>query len=260
MSTAVAPAPTATPVEVVDATLASGKAKAAKPLVSLIILGFFAGAAISLGAVGNVILAAPQSETDSIGLLRFLGSAVFPVGLMAIVLLGMELFTSNTMMAAGPLRGRFSWGAMLRNWGIVYLFNFVGAFAIAAAAIKSGLFDAQMTDFLLTLTDKKAHAGAGSIVVKGILCNVLVCAAVLMATAARHTVGKLFGIWFPIMLFVLLGFEHCVANMFYMPAGLLAGADYGLGGMVYNILWATVGNLIGGAGLFIGLMLSHPRS
>ncbi|WKD60492.1 putative formate transporter 1 [Corynebacterium ciconiae DSM 44920] len=260
MSSAVAPAPTATPAEVVDATLASGEAKAAKPLVSLIVLGFFAGAAISLGAVGNVILAAPHSDTDSVGLLRFMGSAVFPVGLIAIVLLGMELFTSNTMMAAGPLRRRYSWAAMLRNWGVVYLCNFIGAFAIAAAAIKAGLFDAQMTDFLLTLTEKKAHAGAGTIVVKAILCNVLVCAAVLMATAARHSVGKIFGIWFPIMLFVLLGFEHCVANMFYMPAGLLAGADYGMAGMLHNIVWASVGNLIGGAGLFIGLMLSHTRS
>lgn len=235
------------PSDLLRYTLEAGETKAQRSFLSLLLLGFFGGMAIALGAVGNIVLTTPQSPADSLVLLKLLGAAVFPVGLMLIVFLGGELFTSNTMMLLGVIDRRFNTIALLRNWVIVWCANLLGASFVAWLTVSSHAISADMLITAHTIATKKTHTVAHAIFLKGILCNILVCAGVLMAYAAKDSAGRIFGIWFPIMLFIVLGYEHCVANMLYLPLSAIGGGDITITQISYNLLFATLGNIVGGA-------------
>ena len=260
------------PGAVLTANMEAGVKKSQLPLGKMVLLGIMAGAFIALG--GATSSTAVHSISD-VGLARTLAGCIFPVGLMMIVIVGGELFTGDCLMVMGVMDGRFSVGKCVRTLCIVYLSNLVGAVLIAALVYFSGNLD--YTGGLLGAYTIKVAVGKAAItpvkgIASGILCNILVCIAVLMATASTDIAGKIWGIFFPILAFITGGFEHCVANMFYIPAGIMAAANpayaakaqevYGitaeqlaslnLGGLLSNLIPVTIGNILGGM-LFVGV-------
>ena len=245
------------------------------PISKLIIKAVLAGAMIALGAcAGNVA----SHAVSNVGLARLVSAVVFPVGLMMIVLLGGELFTGDCLMAMSFMTGKQKLSAIIRVLAIVYLGNLIGATLIAFGAFISRQFDYSaglLGAYSIKVALGKVTLPFWSTLVSGILCNILVCAAIVMAATAKDITGKLIAIFFVIMLFVTEGFEHCVANMYYITAGLIASHQpayvetainqYGLTPekiqclnlktyFVNNLIPVTIGNIIGGA-ICLGLPL-----
>lgn len=270
----------------------AGKYKMNLPIVQLLLRGFMSGVYIAVGAALCTVCSTAVAPHLGAGIGKLIAGAVFPVGLIATVLTGMELFTGDAML--GPLAvflGKTSWASVFRNWVFVYAGNLVGSLAWAYVMFvgpftQGNFMAAEPNAFGLnavalavgkTLTYKSAGTmGMWSCIVNGIACNFLVNVAILLGIASKHFIGKFFGIWFPIMAFVSIGFEHCVANMYFLPAGLwLSNAFPGLvtktaadgtlwspllnqfGGLnwgdvwLWNILPVTLGNIIGGM-IFVG--------
>jgi formate/nitrite transporter len=238
-----------TPKEIAQATCDAGSAKAKLSIAQMIVLGIFAGVFIGFGAQGAITIGQSLTKID-VGLQKFAFAGAFPVGLMLVVLCGAELFTGNNLMTLGCLNCRYKWSDIFRNWGVVYLANFVGSVALALFVANSGLMAAgtPAAELAIGIATKKIAIAFGPAIIRGILCNVLVVLAVWMATGARDVIGKIFACWFPIMLFVLSGFEHSVANMYLVPLGMFLGAPVTWGEFILNnLLPVTIGNLIGGA-------------
>lgn len=256
-----------TPAEVIEGNINGGVGKATLPLGKMILLGIMAGAFIALG--GATSSTAVHSITD-VGLARTLAGAIFPVGLMMIVFVGGELFTGNCLIAMAVLDKKVTAVQFIRDLAVIYFSNLVGALLVDVLIFYSGNLD--YTNGLLgAYTIKVAVTKVGITPVKaltsGILCNMLVCLAILAAGAAKDIAGKIWAIFFPIWAFVVGGFEHCVANMFYIPAGMLAASNpdyvakaeeaYGITAeqcanltvlkSLNNFIPVTIGNIIGGA-------------
>lgn len=237
------------PKEIAEATVNVGCAKATKPSISLFLLGILAGAFIAFGAVGATTMGALVGDT---GLAKLIAAAIFPVGLMLVVMAGAELFTGNNLMTLGLMIGRYGFKDMLRNWGIVYLGNFIGSIVVAILVAKTGLYTGAVADKAIAIATKKAtimtSLGLGAVLSRAILCNIIVVLSVWLATGAKDIIGKIFACWFPIMLFVLSGYEHSIANMFYIYVGKYVGAEITQTQIwMNNLIPVTIGNLIGGA-------------
>jgi formate/nitrite transporter len=231
-------------------------------------LAVLAGAFIAFGAVFSTV-ALSGGASAAWGATRVLAGAVFSVGLILVVVGGAELFTGNTLIVMAWASGRVRTAALLRNWSIVYAGNFAGALAVALAVWAGGVHEAGGGAFGVTalgIATAKMRLGVGQAVVLGILCNVLVCLAVWLTYSARTTADRILAIVPPISAFVAAGFEHSVANMYFVPLGLLIasldpafaagrGLDVqalDLGGFfLRNLLPVTLGNAIGG-GLLVG--------
>lgn len=268
------------PEEVIEANICGGEKKVSLPLLKMILLGIMAGAFIALGAATSSTAA---HAVTNVGLSRFVAGAIFPVGLMLITFIGGELFTGNCLTSMGAMDHRFSWGKVVRDLCIIWLSNLVGALIIVALTYFSGNLD--YSAGLLGAYSIKVALGKATItpikgIASGILCNILVCAAILMGAAAKDISGKVWAIFFPIMAFVVGGFEHCVANMFYIPMGMLAATNdtyvakaaeaYGItadqlanlsvAGFFANQIPVTIGNILGGM-IFVGLpcYLAHCK-
>lgn len=253
-----------TPAEVARNYIATGKAKANTPIPKMILLAVLAGAFIAVGGVASTA-AAVSIAAPSVG--KLVGACVFPGGLTMVLLAGSELFTGNCLLTIPLLEREITWGGMLKNWVFVYLGNLIGGALVAAGVVfghQLGLFGNGMAVSVLSTAAAKCSLSFGDAVIRGILCNFLVCIAVWISFAAKDTVGKIAGLFFPIMMFVLCGFEHSVANMYYIGAGLFAklvpayaeaaaaaGLDISsvtVGGMLIgNLLPVTIGNILGGA-------------
>lgn len=234
-------------------SIAQGKASLSIP--NLLLLGILAGMFIAFGALGSTIV----SSSVGGGLGKLLGACVFPTGLILVVMAGAELFTGNCLMAGPMLNGQLKWTGVLKNWLFVYLGNMSGAFLFALLVNGSGLMNADLAAAAQTIAVNKCALSFGQALLRGIGCNILVCGAVWMASGAQNAGGKAVLCFFPIMLFVVCGFEHSVANMYYIPLGLLLNAEgvtlssYLLG----NLLPVTLGNIIGGAGLGIAYAMVY---
>lgn len=264
------------PQEILKESLEASEAKASGGFLKLAVLGVLAGAFIAFAAEGSTMAAFNLlSNPDTYGLGRVMAGALFGVGLMMVILCGGELFTGNTLMIGGVLTGRIRLGAMMRNWGIVYVTNLLGSLLIVWMMYHSGLLHSG-GDLLGAMTVRMAAAKTGlsflSAFVLGVMCNWLVCLAVWLAFGAESMAGKILGIFFPIWLFVTSGFEHSVANMYYIPMGMLAKntdvyvqkamalgttseALEGLnmqGFLVDNLVPVTLGNIVGGC-LFVSM-------
>jgi formate/nitrite transporter len=256
-----------TPAGVIEANINAGVTKANLPLGKMILLGMMAGAFIAIGGASSNVAVHTISD---VGLARTLAGCIFPVGLIMIVLIGGELFTGNCLMIMGVLDGKFKAVQMVRNLVAVYLSNLVGALIIDVIVFFSGQYDytgGALGAYTIKVALTKSSLPFGTAFASGIMCNVLVCAAILTAAAAKDIAGKILAIFFPIWAFVVAGFEHCVANMYYIPAGILAAANenyvakaeelYGItadqcaslsvGGLVHNLVPVTLGNIVGGA-------------
>jgi formate/nitrite transporter len=173
---------------------------------------------------------------------------VFALGLILVVVGGAELFTGNALMVMAAVDRRITLPALFRNWGIVYMGNLIGAVCLALAFGFSGLLEGPMGVVAAKLASTKAGLDPLEAFVRGALCNALVCLAVWLSFAARTATDKILAVLWPVTAFVALGLEHSVANMFLFPAGLWAGSDAPLSGIIGNLFWVTLGNIAGGAG------------
>jgi formate/nitrite transporter len=234
------------PVEIAALIETAGIAKANLPLHRTAMLAMLAGAFIGFGAAFWCV--AMVGADPGFGPQRVLGGAVFSLGLILVVVGGAELFTGNTLMVMAAVDRRISLGALLRNWGIVWLGNLIGASGLALAFGMSGLLDGPMGAVAAKAAAAKAALPPLEAFVRGALCNALVCLAVWLSFAARSATDKILGVLWPVTAFVALGLEHSVANMFLFPAGLWAGAEAPVAGILGNLFWVTLGNIIGGAG------------
>ena len=262
------------PAEVVDANIASGKTKANLPLMKMILLGILAGIFIAIGGEASSLA---SHDIANVGLARTITGVIFPVGLMMIVLVGGELFTGNTMIVMAVLQKEATWLQYIRNLTVVFFSNLVGSLIIVVITYFSGQWNytsGKLGAYTIKIAYGKVNLDFGTAFCSGILCNILVCVAVLMALSAVDIAGKVWAIFFPIFAFVVSGFEHCVANMYYIPAGMIAMNNpsyvakaeevYGItadqlkslsvAGMVKNMIPVTLGNIVGG-GLFVGALL-----
>lgn len=264
-----------TPPQIVAANMKAAKGKTELPLVRMILLGIFAGMFIAGGASASSLA---MHAISNVGLARLVAGAIFPVGLMMIVLVGGELFTGDCLMIMGCVHGQFSVSKMVKVLVVVYLSNLVGSLLFAGLVYASGQYNytnGMLGAFTIKVALGKVNLSFGAAFASGILCNIFVCMAVLMATAARDISGKIWGIFFPILTFIVSGYEHCVANMYYIPAGIFAAANeaYVTSGVnnamfaaeqlaklnwgsfvVNNLVPVTLGNIVGGM-VFVGLPL-----
>jgi len=263
------------PRELTAALVTWGEAKKHQSVFQLLVLGFLAG--VFIGFAAHLATVVGSGDFSWIGLKKFFIGAVFSVGLMLVIVPGSELWTGNTLMTAALLDKKITFSEMLRNWFWVYLGNLVGSVFLAwMIAAQTGLLDGAFGGTAIQIASAKVshvvtgHSHNSAYFFRAIGCNWLVCLAVLMAMSAQDIGGKILGIFFPIMAFVASGFEHAIANMYFIPAGIFAknipsarlasGLDHNIldqltwGAMWQNNLIAvTLGNLVGG-GLFVGMV------
>lgn len=262
------------PKEIIEANMKGAVTKATLPLGRMIVLGIMAGMFIALGgAISNTAV----HDITNVGLARTLAGVIFPVGLLMIILVGGELFTGNCLMIMATMNKQIKVSALLRNLVVVYFSNLLGSLIIDVLIFYSGNLDytgGALGAYTIKVALGKVNIAPGKAIVSGILCNFLVCMAILMATSAKDVIGKIFATWFPIFAFVIGGFEHIVANMFYIPTGIFTASNpdyvakaqelYGitseqlsaldLSGLIHNFIPVTIGNVLGGM-VFIGCTL-----
>jgi formate transporter len=245
-----------------------GVRKAETPALTTFILAILAGAFIALGAIFATTTAAGTAGMLPYGVAKLLTGFVFCLGLILVVVGGAELFTGNNLIVMAWASRKVSTAALLRNWGIVYLGNFVGSFGTVILVFLSKQYTfggGAVGTAALGIANAKVGLAPIQAVALGILCNILVCLAVWLTFSARSTLDKIASIIFPITAFVAAGFEHSVANMYFVPMGLfiknldpnftsalslnLDGLTWG-GFLLNNLLPVTIGNIIGGS-LFV---------
>lgn len=233
-----------TPPEITNKTIETGIAKAKLPWWKMLILGIFAGMFIALAGVGATF--------GNIYGGKIAGACIFTAGLAMVVVAGSELFTGNNLMIMALFNRKIKTSQMFKNWLLVFIGNLIGAIFVAAVVTISGIFD-PIADAVINTATTKANLDFFEALLRGILCNFLVCIAVWMATAATTVSGKIMAVFLPIMLFVLCGFEHSIANSFFIPAGMITGAVHDLAAptiaefLLGNLLPVTLGNIIGGS-------------
>ncbi|PKH02463.1 formate transporter FocA [Psychromonas sp. MB-3u-54] len=248
--------------------------KATKAPLSAFYLAVTAGLFISLAFVFYVTVTT-GSENVAWGLSKFAGGAAFSLGLLLIVVVGGELFTSSTLTLIAKASKRITMAQLLKNWVIVYFGNFIGATFLVLLIFFAGMYNADHGQWGLTvlhIAQHKLHHSFIEAVSLGILCNIMVCLAVWMAFGARTVSDKMFAVFLPVTMFVSSGFEHSIANMFMVPSGILiqqfapaefwisigenAGqySDLTISNFIFdNLIPVTIGNIIGG-GVIVGLM------
>jgi formate/nitrite transporter len=258
------------PAEMAQRVLQVGVAKARLPAPDTLILAGLAGAFIGLGAAFATL--ATTDPGMGFGPTRVLGGVTFSLGLILVVVAGAELFTGNNLVAMAWASREITTRQILRNWGLVYVGNFVGAVGTALLVYWSGVWalsqDAVASQ-AISIAAAKCDLGWTEAFARGILCNALVCLAVWLCQSARSTTDKILAIIWPIAGFVALGFEHCIANMYFIPLGVLlksnpelmagvgpSAADLGslnLQGLAGNLVPVTLGNIVGGTLLVAGV-------
>ena len=262
-----------TPAQIAAMTEEIGVYKANQKVRKLAILAIFGGLFIGLGAMGASVAA---HAIESVAAQKMISAVVFPTGLIMLLLCGAELFTGDCLAAIACIQKKISWLKFFKLLTLVWLFNFIGG-AIAAGLtfltpqwnMNGGLLGA----YVIKLAADKTAIALAPAFVSGILCNVMVCLAIWAAAAAKDATGKIFACFFPLVVFVLSGFEHCVANMYYITAGLLAKTNPAYVAVAMDALHAspeklegltianflirlipvTLGNIVGGSA-FIGAM------
>lgn len=240
-----------------------GMGKTTMPLGKMFALVFMAGMFISFAGVASSV-AATTVENASLG--KLIAALIFPAGLAMVILNNSELFTGNNLLIISVLDKRIKFYSMLKNWIVVYIGNFVGSIFVTggyALGHEFSLFNNGVAKNIMTTAVAKCNLSFSDAFIKGIFCNILVCVAVMMALTAERVSGKIMALFLPIMVFVISGFEHSVANMSYISGGLLIHSQYGSLGLdtagltwynfiVSNLVPVTLGNIVGG--LFIGFM------
>lgn len=225
--------------------------KATKSIKSLLLLGFLAGLLIAFAALASTIASVNLLKNpESYGLGKLIQGLVFSGGLVMVVLSGAELFTGNSLMLIALFDRRIGPRKLLRNWGCVYIGNLLGSLFLALLVAFSGIFSANsglVGASFASIAATKISLDFSKALILGVLCNILVCLAVYMSFAAKTLPGKLLACIFPVTFFVMCGFEHSIANMFYIPAGFFAAGEWNLLAFFSNLIPVTLGNIFGGA-------------
>lgn len=259
------------PPQTIAETVAStvGVGKTTSPWITVFVLGILAGAYIGFGGLLSTTVTFDLPKVMGIGFTKLIAGSAFSVGLMLVVIAGAELFTGNNLMLSSVMTGKITLGAMSARWAVVWVANLIGSVLLALIFYLSGLWktgNSALGASAVGIAYLKVNLSFLEVLIRAIGCNWLVCLAVWMALAARQTIGKIFAIYFPIMAFVAIGFEHVVANMYFIPAGLFLHnwggiappAAYDPASLNWisffwkNMLPATIGNIIGG-GVFVGM-------
>jgi formate/nitrite transporter len=227
-----------TPKETSEALILTAQNKVAMSVQKRLLMSIMAGLYISLGAQGFMV------GYENL----FLRAAVFPVGLMLIVLVGGELYTGNCLMTFALMQKKITLTDFLKNLSQVLLGNLIGSLIVVALLYFGGVYNnPALSETIVKIAHAKLNLSFVQALSKGILCNILVSLGVWFATTAKDTTGKLLGCWFPVMLFVLCGYEHVVANMFYLPMALIFDHSITIGQiLINNFIPVAIGNLIGG--------------
>lgn len=260
------------PSQILDQTSDIGLTKAKSGTLKLLILSIIAGAFIALAAQGSMFASFNlMNNPDTLGLAKVIMGITFTPGIICVVLAGAELFTGNSLMIVAFLDKKITISELLRSWIIVYIGNLIGSILIAFLIINSGQLSSGNMDLAartIITANTKVNLGFSKAFILGILCNWLVSVGVWMSYGSDSQVGKMLSVFFPIMLFVISGFEHSVANMYYIPAGIFAKLvpDYAIASglsqevlnginwvsfFVNNLIPVTLGNIVGG-GFFVG--------
>jgi len=240
-----------TPKETYEALVAKGVANAGMPFGKLMHSSIMGGAYVGMAGLLSLSIAGNLGPDVGIGIQKFVFAALFPVNLLLVLQSGCQLYTGNTAtVSAAFLEGKVKAKAMLRSFFLSWVGNVIGCGALAVAAWYTGLLAGGTGAMAVGTVSKKVAGTLGQKFVKAILCNWLVCMAVYLCTQAKDMTGKMVGIWFPISMFVGIGFEHSVANMFLLPAGLLSGSPLTYMQTFWgNLLPVTLGNFVAGFGI-----------
>lgn len=229
-----------------------GQAKVTKPNYKVIISAILAGMFIAFGYYGYIVLASTAS-VDMLFFGKFLGAFVFPVGLMLILIGGGDLFTGNSLVTMGYMNKMYKFKLVIKNLLLVYLGNLIGALFFVLLIYSSNILGESSTELIKNLAYQKVNLTFIQAVSRGVLCNVLVVMAVYMSFSAKNITGRVIVLYLPILLFVVSGFEHSIANMFILPMAYVVGGDLTiLDIFIKNLLPVTLGNLIAGSILIPG--------
>lgn len=245
------------PLEIARNYIEVGIHKTNLSAFKMILLGFFAGMFIGFAGIASTT----ASSTIAVAsVAKLVGACVFPAGMAMVLIAGSELFTGNNLIIVAVLEHRVSVWKMLKNWFFVYIGNFIGASFVAVLVVYGhtpDLFGGALAQAIVNAGKTRTDLSVMEAFVRGILCNILVCIAVWMSFAAKRVSGKLLTSFWPVMLFVLCGFEHSIADMYFGVAALLTSAEYGIAGegltwlnfLFKSLLPITLGNIVGGAGI-----------
>lgn len=245
------------PLEIAKNYVEVGVHKSNLSIFKMILLGFFAGMFIGFAGIASTT----ASSTIAVpSVAKLVGALVFPAGMAMVLVAGSELFTGNNLIILAVLAGKASVGKMLKNWFFVYLGNFLGAAFVAVLVVYGhtpDLFQGVLAAAIVNAAKARTDLSVADAFVRGILCNILVCIAIWMSFAAKRVSGKLMTSFWPVMLFVLCGFEHCIADIYFGVAGLLTASEYRIVAegltwfnfLLKSLLPITLGNLVGGAGI-----------
>jgi formate transporter len=263
-----------TPAQMASRVELAGIVKSNRDFFSTITLAMMAGVFIGLGAAFFTFVI--HDSILSVGYTKLIGGLVFSLGLILVIITGSELFTGNNLIVMAFVSRKITFTQLLSNWGIVFVGNLIGSIIVVVLILLSGQWTAGSAGVgvkALIIANGKVNLTFWQAVSRGILCNILVCLAVYLCFSGRSVTDKILAILFPITAFVALGFEHSVANMYFIPAGLvlkqnpeiLAAAQNFLGMipdlsnltlygfLVKNLLPVTLGNIIGGT-FFVGVV------
>lgn len=267
-------------MQIADININSEIKKSNLPILKMILLGIMAGAFIALGGDASNVA---SFGVENAGLQRVVAGCLFPVGLMMVVFSGSELFTGNCLMIMGALDKKVKARKILINLFVVFFSNLLGALIVDFLIFYSGQLDigsGAVGAYAIKIAVAKTTITPLKAFTSGILCNIFVCMAILMSSIAKEVAGKIFAIFFPIFAFVVCGFEHSIANMFYIPMGILSATNpqytqmandlYGVTlqqsnnllslNEIDSIIYVTLGNIVGGM-LFVGIpfYLAHRK-
>lgn len=245
------------PLEIARYYVEIGIAKVKLSAIKMLILGVFAGMFIGFAGIASTTSSA---TIENASIARLVSACVFPAGMAMVLIAGSELFTGNNLIMIAFLEKKIRLMDMLKNWFFVYIGNFIGASFVAVLVVYGhtpGLYDGKLAEKMVAAAQTRVVQTFSEAFIRGILCNILVCIAVWAAFAAKKVSGKLLMSFWPVMLFVLCGFEHSIADMYFGVAGLLTAQEYGIAAkgltwgsfLLKNLLPVTLGNLVGGAGI-----------
>ena len=245
------------PLEIARYYVEIGIAKVKLSSIKMLILGAFAGMFIGFAGIASTTSSA---TIENASIARLVSACVFPAGMAMVLIAGSELFTGNNLIMIAFLEKKIRLMDMLKNWFFVYIGNFIGASFVAVLVVYGhtpGLYDGKLAEKMVAAAQTRVVQTFPEAFIRGILCNILVCIAVWAAFAAKKVSGKLLMSVWPVMLFVLCGFEHSIADMYFGVAGLLTAQEYGIVAkgltwgsfLLRNLLPVTLGNLVGGAGI-----------
>lgn len=223
--------------------LNSSKEKAEKSFLVLLVQGILAGIYISIGAIAYFKIAATTVDP---GLGTFLGAFVFPIGIIAVLIMQAELFTSDCMVVTAVYAGKTKIYKIFKILGLILIGNIIGNIFIACLTNASGIFNEDVMNYVIDVAMAKAYMPFRRLLISAILCNIIVCTAVCLAYSSQNEMAKIAVLWLAVIMFVLSGTEHVVANGFYLFTAYFGGAQFALTDIIYNLSVSALGNFIGG--------------